>query len=284
MHSSDEQPAGETMKQVADETPEQQGFQPLYEFPPSGPLLNEAAQPAPITRALPEAGQEKEAEQKPVHANTQQDFVYPPPPSYYQNMVVPPQHPVMLQPPQSRIEQQAPPGDVKYAPQTHPSPGAPPFVSQPQVKKSYTWAWIIAAILGVAVLASCGLCGWGAYNLFNTTFQQVSGSLDVVNEYYTNLQSQNYTAAYSDLAPQGQISGLTQDQFTRQASQRDGQYGPVLSFVPGQPSFTNNPTTGPDLSRFTVTVAVKRAHLNYTVLLTMMKIRGNWKITEYDQI
>ena len=293
MHSSDEQPADETMKQATEETPEQQGFQPLYEFPPSGPLPDEAAQPAPITRVMPEGGQEQEAEQKPVHANAQQGFVYPPPPSYYQNMVVPPQYPTMPLP-QSRTEQQAPPGDVKYAPQplqrqmggvqTYPPPGAPPFESQPQVKKSYRWAWIIAAILSVAVLASCGLCGWGAYNLFNTTFQQMSGSLEVVNEYYTNLQSQNYTAAYNDLAPQGQISGLTQDQFTRQAMQRDVQYGPVLSFVPGQPSFSNNPTTGPDLSRFTVTVDVKRTHLNYTVLLTMMKERGNWKITEYDQI
>src|SRR2546421_6753166 len=100
MHSSDEQPSDETMKQAADETPEQQGFQPLYEFPPSGPLFNEAAQPAPITQVLSEAGQEQEAEQKPVHANVQQGFVYPPPPSYYQNMVVPPQHPIMQPPPQ----------------------------------------------------------------------------------------------------------------------------------------------------------------------------------------
>jgi len=200
--------------------------------------------------------------------------------------------------PQSRTEQQVP-GGLKYASptpltppthmqqggvQTYPPPGAPPFVSQPQVKKSYRWAWIIAAILGVAVLASCGLCGWGAYNFFNTTFQQVSGSLAVVNDYYTNLQSQNYTAAYSDLAPRGQLSGLTQDQFTGQAMQRDARYGPVLSFVPGQPSFSNNPTTGPNLSRFTITVDVKRTHLSYTVLLTLNKVRGNWKITEYDQI
>jgi hypothetical protein len=276
------------MNQATDEAPEQSGFQPLYEFPPGGPLLNEAAQPTPITQIHPEAGQE--AEQKPAYANAQQGFVYPPPPSYYQNMVLPPQHPIMQAPPQSRTEQQAPPGDVKYGPQTlqrhhtSPPPGGPPFISQPPVKKSYTWAWIIATILGVAVLASCGLCGWGAYNLLNTTFQQVSGSLDVVNDYYTNIQSQNYSVAYSDLAPQGQISGLTQDQFTRLAMQRDAQYGPVLSFVPGQPSFSNNPTTGPDLSRFTVTVDVKRTHLSYTVLLTMIKERGNWKITEYDQI
>src|ERR1051326_951140 len=278
MHSSDEHPADENMKQVTDEMPEQQGFQPLYEFPPSGPLLNEGAQPAPISQVQPEAGQGKEG------------FVYPPPPSYYQNMVMPPQRPVMQAPSQSRTEQQASPGDMRYRPQTqqgtmtYTPPGAPPSVSHPQVKKSYKWAWIIATILGVAVLASCGLCGWGAYNLFSTTFHQISGSVNVVNDYYTDLQSQNYTAAYGDLAPQGQISGLTQAQFISQAMQRDTQYGPVLSFVPGQPSFSNNPTTGPNLSRFTITVDVKRTHLSYTVLLTMIKVRGVWKITEYDQI
>jgi hypothetical protein len=293
MHSSDEQP--ETMKQAADETPGQQGLQPLYEFPPGGSLLNEAAQPAPITQILPEPGQEPQPEQKPAHGNAQQGFVYPPPPSYYQNMTLPPQHPIMPSPPQSRAGQQVP-GGLNYAPQTpqrqmqqggvhmYPPPGAPPFVSPPPVKKSYTWAWIVAIILAVAVLASCGLCGWGAYNLFNTSLQQVSGALTVVNDYYTNIQSQNYSSAYSDLAPQGQISGLTQDQFTTQAKQRDAQYGPVLSFVPGQPSFSNNPTTGPDLSRFTVTVDVKRTHLNYTVLLTVSKVRENWKIIEYDQV
>lgn len=295
MHPSDEQPADETMKQTAGETPEEQGFQPLYEFPPPGSLLNEAAQPAPITQILPEPGREPKQEQKPVQSNAQQGFVYPPPPSYYQNMTVPPQHPLVQPPPQSSAGQQVP-GGLNYAPQTpqrpmqqggvqvYPPPGSPPFVPPPPDKKSYRWAWFVGAILAVIVLASCGLCGWGAYILFNTSLQQVSGALNVVNDYYTDLQSQNYSAAYSDLAPQGQISGLTRDQFTSQARQRDAQYGPVLSFVPGQPSYSNNPTTGPDLSRFTITVEVKRSHLNYTVLLTLSKVKGNWKIIEYDQV
>src|SRR5436305_4976499 len=123
MHSSDEHLADETMKQATDEMPEQQGFQPLYEFPPSGPLLNEAAQPAPISQVRPEAGQGQEG------------FVYPPPPSYYQNMVMPPQRPLMQVPSQSRAEQQAPSSDVRYRPQTqqgpmtYAPPGAPPSVS-----------------------------------------------------------------------------------------------------------------------------------------------------------
>ena len=263
MHSSDQQPA--------DETQEQREFQPLYEFPPGGPLLNEAPQPAPITRVLPEAGQGE---------NIQQGFVYPPPPSYYQNMTIPPE----LPPPPRMVRQQAPAG-LSYEPagQIQQRGRGVQTSAVPPVKKSYKWVWIVVSVLSVVVLASCGLCGWAAYTLFATSFQQVSGSLDVVNDYYTDFQSQNYIAAYSDLAPQGQISGLTQKQFVAQASKLDAEYGPVVSFVPGQPAL--DPNSGTDLSRFTITVNVKRTHLSsYAVLLTVSKIRGNWKITEYDRL
>jgi len=138
--------------------------------------------------------------------------------------------------------------------------------------------------LGVIILASCGLCGWGAYTFVNSTYQQVSGALNVVDDFYSNLQAENYSAAYSDLAPQGQIIGLTQSQFTAQASKLDHQYGPVTSFVPGQPSFSTDAGTGSNLSRFTITVDIKRTHLSYTALLTVNKIGGTWKITQYDRI
>ena len=103
-------------------------------------------------------------------------------------------------------------------------------------------------------------------------------------DFYSNLQAENYSAAYSDLAPQGQIIGLTQNQFTVQASKLDKQYGPIASFVPGQPSFSTDASTGPNLSRFTITVDIKRTHLSYTALLTVNKIGGTWKITQYDRI
>lgn len=261
MHSSDQQPA--------DEAQEQQGFRPLYEFPPAEPLLNEAPQPAPITRVLPEVGQEADS----LHEDVQRGLVYPPPPSYYQNMVIPPQPPMMLPP-------QGAPGQQRQVQ----AGGVAPFVPQPPAKKSYKWVWIVVSVLSVALLASCGLCGWGVYTLFATSFQQISGSLNVVNDYYTDLQSRNYIAAYGDLAPQGQISGLTQKQFIQQASKLDAQYGPVVSFVPGQPAFSTSANGQPDLSRLTITVNVKRTHFNYTVLLVVSKIRGSWKITEYDRL
>ena len=144
--------------------------------------------------------------------------------------------------------------------------------------------WILVTMISVFVLAGCGLCGWGFYNIFSSTFQQVTGALNVVDDFYTNLESQKYTAAYSDLAPQGQISGLTEATFISQASKLDEQDGPVVSFTPGQPTFRTDPNTGPDLSHFTITVNVKRTHSSYTVLLSLANIQGTWKITEYDRL
>jgi hypothetical protein len=289
MQSSEEQSVEDNASKHAAEGAEgpgeQQAFQPLYEFPPEGSQLNLAPQPAPVTRVLPEG----ELEHLPLDEAVRQGLVYPPPPSYYQNMPVMPEQ---LQPPLPPSPQQIGTGLAGYVPQrqmlqgnvqVYPPqpPGAfPAYMPPPAAKKSRTWIWLLVTILSVIVLASCGLCGWAFYTIFSTTYQQVSGSVDVVNDYYSNLQSRNYTAAYHDLA----ITGLTQEAFSTQATKLDTQDGSVLSFTLGQPSFQTSSNTGPDLSHFNVTVDVKRAHSSYTALLTVNKIGGSWKITYYDRL
>ena len=283
MQPSDQQPAEETPKQDSEE---QMDFQPLYEFPPGGPLASVIPQPAPVTRVLPP----EELASAPIDEEAiRQGLVYPPPPAYYQNMSLPPVLPPL--PPQNPAQQSSP-NTIAYTPlapgqmqpagvQTYP----PPLISSPPpVKKSYRWAWIMVAIISIFLLAGCGLCGWGFYNIFSSTYQQVSGALNVVDDFYTDLQSKNYTAAYSNLSPQGQISGLTQDAFTAQASKLDEQDGTITSFVPGQPSFRTDPNTGPDLSHFTITIDIKRHSSSYTALLSLARINGTWKITEYDRL
>src|SRR5450759_818769 len=81
MEPSDQQPAEEMQKQ--DTSEEQLAFQPLYEFPPDGLLSGGTPQPAPLTRVLPS----KELENAALDEEAiRQGHVYPPPPSYYQNM------------------------------------------------------------------------------------------------------------------------------------------------------------------------------------------------------
>ena len=222
-----------------------------------------------------------------VENEVEQGVVYPPPPSYYQNM---PDTPV------SPVRPALPSQPVANAPFAFHSPGqqaqlyqagvqVPPYPPaqfpwiQPPVKRSYKWVWIIVAILTAGLLASGGLCAWAFYDLYNTTFKQATGSTNVVNDYLQHIQNQRYADAYNDL----HISGLKRDDFIARAQASDTQDGNVLSFVVGQPTFSTD-SGGPDLSKWRFTVDVKRAKTSYPVLLTVQNVGGSWKITYYDRI
>ena len=215
----------------------------------------------------------------------QQGMIYPPPPSYYQNMQTPPVRTALpIQPgantslpfqsstPSSQA--QLNPMDVQVAP--YPPTYYPGM--QPPVKKSYKWVWIIVSIFSVAFLVTCGLCGWGFYQLFSTVFQQETGATDVVNNYFQDVQNQRYTQAFQDL----QINGLTLSDYITKAQDSDTQNGSLLSFVVGQPTFDSS-SSGPDLSHWRYTVDITRAKVSYPVLVTVQKIGGNWKITYIDR-
>lgn len=206
----------------------------------------------------------------------QQGMVYPPPPSYYQNMQIPEvQAALPFQPgtPGSqaqlnRVDVPAPP----HEPIRYPGKQAP-------VKKSYKWVWIVVATLSVGILAACGLCGWGVYQLFDTIVKQETGATDVVNTYFQDVQNQRYAQAYQNL----QISGLTLESYETQAQASDLQNGSLLSYVAEQPTFGTNSGSGPDLSQLSYTVKVTRALNSYPVLVTVENIGGSWKITYIDR-
>jgi hypothetical protein len=204
----------------------------------------------------------------------QQGMVYPPPPSYYQNMQISAERPA-LQPgipgTQAQLNMmgvQAPPS----APTRYPEMQTP-------IKKSYKWVWIIVSVFSVGFLATCGLCGWGAYQLFDTVITQETGATDVVNAYFQDVQNQRYEHAYQNL----QISGLTLEDYTKQAQASDTQNGLLLSFAVEQPTFDTNANSGPDLTRWSYTVNVTRAKTSYPELVTVEKIGGSWKITYIDR-
>ena len=215
----------------------------------------------------------------------QQGMVYPPPPSYYQNMQIPAERAALpLQPGNTSLPyQSSTPGsqaqlnqkDVQVPPYppTH-YPGM-----QPPIKKSYKWVWMIVSIFSVGFLVTCGLCGWGAYQLFDTVITQETGATDVVNTYFQHVQNQRYINAYQDL----QINGLTQDDYIAKAQASDIQNGLLLAFVVEQPTFGSNASSGPDLSQWRFTVDVTRVRASYPVLLAVQKIGGNWKITYIDR-
>ncbi len=203
----------------------------------------------------------------------QQGMIYPPPPSYYQNMQIPAVHAPLPLPPGSQAQFSEVDVHVPAsAPMRHPEMQGP-------IKKSYRWIWIVVSIFSVGFLVTFGLCGWGAYQLFDTVIKQEAGATDVVNNYFQDVQHQRYAQAYQDL----QISGLTPEDYSKQAQASDTQNGLLLSFVVGQPTFGTNSSTEPDLSQWRYTVDVTRAKNSYPVLITVKKIGASWKITYIDR-
>jgi hypothetical protein len=277
--------------QFSDQPPEEvqrQASQPLYEFAADDPAMlvppameDQAGVEGDLQQvhAVASGAARAESQRQPTEEEFRLGLVYPPPPSFYQNLQTP------LEPPPLPA---APPVEG-YVPPAQPGVPVPPAqawsgAQPPPVKKSRKWIWIVVAIFSAAILLSCGLCGWATYNIFSSTFQEVSGSMTVVDDYYTALQAKNYAAAYGYLDPQGTISGLTLAKFTQQAQDLDAQYGPVRSYVPGQPSFSTDSQNGPNLSQFTITVTITRPKLNYTALLTLDREGGKWKIVDFDRI
>ncbi len=280
MQPSDQQLPEETVEQSSEDKIEP-AAQPLYEFPGDELLSNTAPVPAPITRVLPD----EELAHMPLEEAVQRGLIYPPPPAFYQNMREAAMQPPL--PPQYGVNEQAAPrfGSV----QALQLPFTPPTTP---ARRSRTWIWIVVSILSLAFLASCGICIWASYAYISPVAQQLSGAIDVVDDYYSNIQAQNYATAYLDLSLNGQ-NRLTQDQFVRLAQARDAQDGRVRSYVLGQPAYSSNPTSGLDFSHLTITVDVTRCKggassgqscLSYTTLLTMQKVAGHWKIVDFYKI
>jgi len=287
MQSSSQQPVGETgHENTRSESEVEQASSPLYEFPAESSQLQDAPLSPQVTSQSPGDDTPSQASEEAIL----QGLVYPPPPSFYQNMSD-------VQNVQSPFARPAlPPQPGANAPLTFnlarpqeqlypaglPTPPFPPAQlpgMQPPVKRSHKWVWIIVSIFAVALLVSCGLCSWAFYQLFNTTFQQESGSINVVNDYFQHIQRQSYMNAYSDL----QISGVTQNDFIARVQASDAQNGLLLSFDVGTPTFRTNPDSGPDLSQWRFTVDVTRVRASYPVLLTVQKVGGSWKITYIDR-
>jgi len=248
-----------------------------------------------------------------------QGLIYPPPPSFYQkeqpaasiqtNTTAQVQAPSQPQEPPHAyggpaeyIPQQQPVNSIQQAsyspPPVHPPypiyppgqgyPGMQaPYFPPPVAKKSYKWVWILVSALGVLLLATCGICVWASSSLLGNPIQQASsivyGSRDITNNYYEAIQGKHYSQAYNYLSTQQSLKNLTLDQYLKQAQDLDTRYGPVYKYVPGSPVVGYN-TSNTTIDHFTITVDVTREKKSYQAMLTMYKIDGQWKITDYTTI
>jgi hypothetical protein len=211
-----------------------------------------------------------DSEQSSGEQGEQQELVYPPPPSYYQNMQAPTELPPL--PGKSAQPQLSQPHPVAGTPPGYYGYGVPrQYYPPPPVRGSRRQRLIIIAIIGASVLLLCGAGSWALYNIFGAVSQQVGGATQVVQDFYQHLQKQDYNGAFSDL----QINGLTENTFTQKAQAVDSQYGMIITF-------NISSTSASSTSGWQMTVSVTRHNASYDVPVSLTSINGNWVISVID--
>jgi hypothetical protein len=272
----------------------EQTSSPLYEF--STPYVSQPDKGQESRASIAETtdasastpASETEGQHRPEEDLLHRGMVYPPPPSFYQQAQFAPGQPL----PQASMPMypgMQPAQSAGYVPQggyagMQPPPFVPVPPMQPPPKKSYRWLWITISILVVLLLAACGFCGWAFSQFFTPIVQSETNAINVTNEYYDALHSNDYASAYQYLMPQGSIKGMALATFTQRAQAVDKQYGAVRSYTTGAVNIVTDSNTGLDFSRFTIVVNVTRPGQSYSVLLSLQKSGNDWKITDFDRL
>lgn len=204
------------------------------------------------------------------------------------------------------------PYEQQYSPQPSQQPypptqyGAPPplvqpvYVPPPQQKSSNRTVWIVLGIVGAVLLLVGGGCCFAFFFVFNRASQtaqnlgnQIAATVTAdqqtvvasepvpaqqTQDYYLAISVQDYTNAYSYLAPNMNTTDgkkLTQALYVQQAQALDASDGQV----------TNYTITADPADQTKVTVQVTRSKgSTYTVHLTFTQGTDQWVISSFDNI
>lgn len=204
------------------------------------------------------------------------------------------------------------PYEQQYSAQPTPPPypstqyGAPPpvvqpvYVPPPQQQSSSKTVWIVLGIIGAILLLVGGGCCFAFFFVFNKANQtvqtfnaQISATMTAdaqtavasepapsqqAQDYYLAISVQDYTNAYSYLAPNMTMSDgkqLTQALYTQQAQALDASDGQVTNYI-----VTADPN---DQTKVTVQVTRSKGK-TYTVHLTFIQGTDQWMINSFDSI
>ncbi len=154
-----------------------------------------------------------------------------------------------------------------------------PQREEPKPRKVRRRLLVWGIVFIVCALLACGI-GYAAVNFFSA-LSASQGSANTVTDFLSNLQNQNYTTAFNDLAPTLTIQ-MTPQQFQAQAQDDDRCYGKVTDYS----EVANSATTSTDGKTQSFTYNITRT-LNGTAKTYQMHISlqqdntSNWKISSY---
>ena len=243
---------------------------------------NQPQQPDPGQQPQSPYGQPGQPQQPP-YGQPQPPYEQPqwgqqPPPYYGQPGQ--PQQPPYGQPQWG----QQPPQDyapTQYvAPAYGTQPAAPGYMPPQQLKRSRRGLWIVLGIIGGLIVLSCAVCGILFVAGVGFFAKTVAAPALVANQYYSAVEKQDYSTAYSylntNLIAQNN-QPLTQELYTTAARTLDTAKGTVSNYSVGNISVNNNTAS--------VTVSVTRGSTPaYDVQLQLQQVNGTWKITRFDNI
>lgn len=136
---------------------------------------------------------------------------------------------------------------------------------------------ILAAAMTIMTVLVCAFCAGGAYFGYNAlTFNP--GPSSVATSFWSDIQTQSYQDAYSNMLGPSLRGSLTQQQFLTDAQQADTDYGPVVSEALISP--LGNPTSSAKLV-YTVTRQKKgQKAITYQATIQMVSVANIWGVTD----
>ncbi|MEO8972905.1 MAG: hypothetical protein ABI406_15065 [Ktedonobacteraceae bacterium] len=134
----------------------------------------------------------------------------------------------------------------------------------------------------VCALLACGI-GYAAVNFFSA-INASQGPANTVTDFLSNLQSQNYNAAFNnDLAPTLTVQ-MTAQQFTQQAQEDDQCYGQVTDYSEVANSATTSTDDKTQSFTYNITRTLSGNAKTYQMRITLQQdsTTSNWKISSYS--
>lgn len=129
-------------------------------------------------------------------------------------------------------------------------------------------------LLGIGVLLFISVLAIGIPVLVWSIGNQ-SPEMATVKQYYTAIQHQQYTQAYSYLDTR--LTQVSVEGYSRAATTLDETQGKVSDYAVTAFSLASTQGT-------TFTVRVTRAHQSYDVHLRLIQVNNTWKVMSYDGI